>query len=156
MKILRAETGDLETILDIQRNAFAEEAARYGKDCDMPPSSETLGEASEAMKNHAFFKAVSDCGDILGAVRCRMEGGVCTVLRLCVRPEARGRGVASALVAACEAHAAGCGCETFALFTGHKSFYNMRLYRRLGYGAVRMEKVSPCLNFVHMQKRKIS
>lgn len=61
----------------------------------------------------------------------------CTELRrMFVRTEARGRGVARALVAALEAHARAEGFKTLLLETGYRQQPAMRLYECCGY--------SPC------------
>jgi len=55
------------------------------------------------------------------------------VKRIYVRPQARGQGVARALVEALEKKAAAQGCRTFMLETGPAQPEALLLYRRLGY-----------------------
>lgn len=89
---------------------------------------------------------------IVGSVRSRVEDGVLHVGRLVVAPDQQGRGIGRALLEAAEA-AAVPAARTAALFTGHRSAGNLRLYRRLGYVEQRREPVDEQLTFVHLAKR---
>ncbi len=42
--------------------------------------------------------------------------------------------------------------ERYALFTGHLSAANLRLYERLGYVEVRREQLHPGVLLVHLEK----
>lgn len=78
--------------------------------------------------------AVDDDGGLLGcgAVRLR-EPGVGEIKRMYVRPHARGRGIASALLAALEAEASALYAERLVLETGERQGEALGLYRRAGY-----------------------
>jgi GNAT superfamily N-acetyltransferase len=69
--------------------------------------------------------------------------------RLAVVPDLQGRGLGTRLLAAVEQ---GTPARRAALFTGHRSDGNLRLYRRCGYVEVRRETVSPDLVLVHLEK----
>jgi GNAT superfamily N-acetyltransferase len=67
-----------------------------------------------------------------GGVR-RLEGGVAEIKRMFVRPSARSRGVAGALLAALEAAALSLSYTKVRLDTGPKQGHALRLYRHAGY-----------------------
>jgi len=58
---------------------------------------------------------------------------VAEIKRMYVRPDARSRGVAAALLAALEAEAVSLGYAVTRLDTGPKQVHAQRLYRRTGY-----------------------
>ncbi|MGD0746635.1 MAG: GNAT family N-acetyltransferase [Acidimicrobiales bacterium] len=63
----------------------------------------------------------------------RLGDGVAEIKRMYVRPDARSRGVAAALLAALEAEAVSLGYAVTRLDTGPKQVHAQRLYRRTGY-----------------------
>ncbi len=63
----------------------------------------------------------------------RLGDGVAEVKRMYVRPDARSRGVAAALLAALESTARSLGYATVRLDTGPKQVHAQRLYRAAGY-----------------------
>jgi GNAT superfamily N-acetyltransferase len=67
-----------------------------------------------------------------GGVR-RLADGVGEIKRMYVRPAARSRGVAGALLAALESSALSLGFTTVRLDTGPKQSHALRLYRQAGY-----------------------
>nr|WP_246215408.1 GNAT family N-acetyltransferase [Modestobacter muralis] len=95
--------------------------------------------------------AARDDGRLVGSVRARVAGGVLHVGRLVVAPDQQGRSIGRALLAAVE-RAAGPDVATAALFTGHRSAANLRLYARAGYVEQRQERVDDGLTFVHLAK----
>jgi putative acetyltransferase len=70
-----------------------------------------------------------------GAVRLR-EPGVGEIKRLYVRPEARGKGIGTALLDALEAEAAALFVERVVLETGERQGEAVGLYRRAGYAEI--------------------
>ena len=67
-----------------------------------------------------------------GGIR-RLEAGVAEIKRMFVRPEARSRGVARALLEALEQTARELGYERVRLDTGPKQVHGLALYRSAGY-----------------------
>jgi GNAT superfamily N-acetyltransferase len=67
-----------------------------------------------------------------GGVR-RLADGIGEIKRMFVRPPARSRGAAGALLAALESAALSLGYTTVRLDTGPKQGHALRLYRRAGY-----------------------
>jgi GNAT superfamily N-acetyltransferase len=70
-----------------------------------------------------------------GGVR-RLAEGVAEIKRMYVRPAARSRGVARALLSALESAALSLGYTTVRLDTGPKQDHALRLYRHAGYADV--------------------
>lgn len=150
--ILPAKLADAADILALQRLAYESEARLYG-DWTIPPLTQTLEELRAEFDRLVILKAVAGPGGdgpLLGSVRAGLDGGVCRIGRLIVRPEAQGRGLGTALLRAVEAHFP--PSVRFSLFTGARSEGNLRLYQRLGYQPVREEVVSPALTLIFLEK----
>ncbi|MFG1752509.1 GNAT family N-acetyltransferase [Streptosporangium sandarakinum] len=146
--IERAGPGDAGEILTVQRAAYVSEAQLYG-DPFIPPLVESAEQVRAAVETGVVL--VARQGErIVGAVRGRMSGTTCLVGRLVVAPDAQGRGVGGALLAALHAEAA--SARAFDLFTGHLSEGNLRLYRRHGYRETRRERMSDHLTLVHLRR----
>lgn len=148
VEILEATAADATEILALQKLAYLSEAELYG-DFNIPPLTQTLDEIRAEFAKRIFLKAVED-GSIIGSVQGFRIAGTCFVGRLMVHPERQGKGIGTRLMAAIEA--AFPDAERFELFTGHRSFANIRLYERVGYRIFRTEKVSPALSLVFMEK----
>lgn len=80
-------------------------------------------------------------GQVLGGAVGRRWGRCCELQQLWVEPAHRHLGIASTLIRAFEAHAAGHGCTSFYLETF--SFQAPGLYLRLGYQVEYERKVYP-------------
>ena len=137
-------------VLTLQRAAFVTEAQLYGSPW-LPALTETLAELQAAVRPGPTLIARLE-GRLVGAVRGRVAGGVLHVGRLVVAPDLQGLGIGARLLAAVE-QAAGPGVHTSALFTGHRSEGNLRLYARAGYAEQRRERVDDGLTLVHLDKR---
>lgn len=147
MRVEQAGPGDAEDILTLQRLAFRVEAELYG-DPAIAPLVETVEGVRAAIVRGVVLKAV--VGDtIVGSVRASVVDGRCHIARLAVHPANQRQGVARRLMVAVEELVPASG---YALYTGHRSEGNLRLYARLGYVEVRREEVSADLSFVHMVK----
>jgi GNAT superfamily N-acetyltransferase len=136
-------------LLTLQRAAFVTEAQVYG-DPWLPALRETLAELQAAVLPGPTLTARLG-SRLVGAVRGRIADGVLHVGRLVVAPDLQGLGIGGRLLAAVE-QAAGPEVTTAALFTGHRSEGNLRLYARAGYVEQRRERVSDELTFVHLAK----
>ncbi|PWJ53173.1 Acetyltransferase (GNAT) family protein [Quadrisphaera granulorum] len=135
--------------------AFVSEAQRYG-DPLLPPLRETVDDVRAAIDDPAQRVVVAEAGAwsdwrpdrILGAVRVRLalddddddgggEAGAAALVghvgRLVVVPDAQGRGLGAALLAAIEDAARRAGAVRMQLFTGVESEGPIRLYQRAGY-----------------------
>jgi len=147
-QIERAAASDASTILDIQYQAYRQEAMLYGG-VTLPPLLETADELKAVMKTHVVLKGLVD-GVIAGSVRGREADGTCSIGRLVVAPDYQGRGLGSALLAAIEAAFA--HIHRFELFTGHKSARNLGLYARRGYTEFRRQREDDAVTLVFLEK----
>jgi len=146
--ILDADHADAETILALQKLAYASEARRYD-DWTIPPLVETLDSVRQQIAEHVVLKAIVD-GRLAGSVRGVVTDGVCEVCRLSVDPALQRRGIGSALLVAIEQRFP--GIEAFELFTGNRSVENLRLYDRHGYRHARTTVLSPAVSLVFLRK----
>jgi GNAT superfamily N-acetyltransferase len=141
-----ADAGEL---LALQRAAYVTEAQLYG-DINLPPLVQTLDElVSEIGAGPALAAQLGY--RIAGAVRGRISESVLHIGRLTVAPDMQGKGIGSALLAEIEKQAPPI-VDRFALFTGHLSHGNLRLYERLGYREDRREELRPGVILVHLAK----
>lgn len=143
-----AEPDDAGEILTVQRAAYVGEAQLYG-DPFIPPLVESAEQVRRAVETGIVLVARRE-RRIVGAVRGRMSAATCLVGRLVVAPDAQGRGVGGALLAALHDEAA--SALVFDLSTGHLSEGNLRLYRRHGYRETRRERMSDHLTLVHLRR----
>ncbi|GAA4231972.1 GNAT superfamily N-acetyltransferase [Streptosporangium album] len=143
-----AEPEDAGEILTVQRAAYVTEAQLYG-DPFIAPLVESAEQVRKAVETATVLVA-REGGRIVGAVRGRMSDATCLVGRLVVAPDAQGRGIGGALLAALHEEVA--AALAFDLFTGHLSEGNLRLYRRHGYRETRRERMSDHLTLVHMRR----
>jgi ribosomal protein S18 acetylase RimI-like enzyme len=150
MDISHAAIEDAAAVFDLQRRAYQTEAAIY-EDYAIPPLVETLDALRDQFRFKCFLKATEN-DRIVGSVRAFQKEETCHVERLIVEPDYRNQGIGTALLRGIEAaHPA---AARFELFTGHKSFNNLRLYERLGYRPFRQEVVNDRLTMVFLEKRR--
>jgi ribosomal protein S18 acetylase RimI-like enzyme len=148
MLIEQATTNDTAEILALQKLAYVSEAEIYD-DFGIQPLTQTLDELVREFATHTVFKAVQD-GEIAGSVRTLLDGGTCHVGKLIVHPETQNQGIGAALMRYLEVFYS--QAARFELFTGHKSLRNLYLYKKLGYGEFKRERVNDHLWLVYMEK----
>ena len=81
----------------------------------------------------AYLVGYEGAEAVAGGGLRRLGGGVAEVKRMYVRPAARSRGTAAALLAALEGTAVSLGYVATRLDTGPKQVHAQRLYRAAGY-----------------------
>jgi ribosomal protein S18 acetylase RimI-like enzyme len=150
MVIEKAAIEDAKEILELQKLAYRSEAEIYG-DFTIPPLTQTLDEIQEDFRKQLFLKAVKD-GRIVGSVRAFLHEGTCCIGRLIVHPDQQSRGLGTRLMGEIEALFG--GAKRYELFTGHRSERNIHLYRKLGYGMFKRERVNSGLTHVFLEKRR--
>jgi len=148
--IVPLSVADAGEVLTLQRAACATEALIYA-DPSLPPLTQTLSELVAELSEGLGHKAIRG-SRLVGAVRATTKGDTLHIDRLVVAPDLQGNGLGSALLAAAEAAGAGTGVTSAALFTGHLSVGNLRLYERNGYVEERREEVKPGVTLVHLRK----
>jgi ribosomal protein S18 acetylase RimI-like enzyme len=141
---------DAGEVLTLQRAAYVTEAQLYD-DLRLPPLTQSLDELRAELAQGLAFKAVARNGRVVGAVRAAVQASTLHVGRLTVAPDQQGRGIGSALLRHVE-RAAPPGTEKYALFTGHLSQANIRLYERHGYREARREPLHAGVTLVHLEK----
>lgn len=146
------ELGDADAgeMLTLQRAAFLSEAIVYGE-LAMAPLHQTLEELRTELADPAVIAlGVREGGRLLGATRVRLVDRVAHLGRLTVVPDRQGEGVGSALLDAAD----GCFAEAeeIRLFTGERSFGNLRLYGRHGYAEVDRSDAGSFVR-IHLAKR---
>jgi len=148
MNIVKAITEDAQTILDIQKVAYLQEAEAYNN-YQIAPLIETIDEAREDFEKKTILKAVVN-GEIVGSVRGDENEGTVYVQRLMVHPDHQNKGIAKKLMLQLESHFP--TCERFDLYTGSKSLGNIHLYKSLGYEQYKLEMIRENIEFVFLAK----
>ena len=141
---------DAGEILTLQRAAYVTEAQLYD-DVRLPALTQSLDELRAELEQGLAFKATARNGRVVGAVRAAVKGNTLHVGRLTVAPDQQGKGIGSVLLRQVE-QAAPAGTRKYALFTGHLSRANLRLYERHGYLEVRREPLHADVTLVHLEK----
>ncbi|MCL2504811.1 MAG: GNAT family N-acetyltransferase [Alphaproteobacteria bacterium] len=147
MIVTKAESVDLEKILNLQYLAYQSEAVLLN-DFSIPPLKQTIEEINQEYEKGIFLKAV-DAGDIIGSVRACIDNNTAYIGKLIVLPERQRQGIGTKLMSAIERE---CAVARYELFTSDKSVRNIQLYERLGYVRFREQKVADGLTFVYLEK----
>jgi ribosomal protein S18 acetylase RimI-like enzyme len=141
----RHESADLAAVI---RDAFQTEADVYG---DIPPMHETAADLEVTFDAGEVTLAADLDGRTVGTVRGEtMPDGTIMVRRLAVLPEARGRGIARALLVALEAEYP--RAPRFELFTGDRNHAALGLYESLGYARIGTSEIAPGVELVTLAK----
>ena len=148
INIKKAQTEDMEAILQLQYAAYQSEAEIYN-DFTIQPLTQTLDELIAEYHNSVILKAVRN-GEIIGSVRAYAEGDTVYIGKLIVRPDCQGKGLGKRLLAAVEGKL---HRKRFELFTGCKSDYNLRLYEKAGYTRFKEETDDAGIRFVYLEKQ---
>jgi len=150
--IEKAKETDLPQILAIQKRAYQQEAELYN-DFSIQPLQQNLESTQKEWQAGTILKAMQD-GRIIGSVRAHETDSVCFIGKLIVEPSNQNNGIGRALLAAIEQHFS--SAVRYELFTGHRSEKNIALYKKCGYTAYKTEKATSNLQFVFLQKHKLS
>jgi len=149
MVIERATSEDLPAILDLQRRAYASEAALY-PEATLPAMTQTLTELQAEAERQIILKGARG-GRLAGSVRGFVDSrGTGQIGRLAVDPALQGQGYGTRLLRAIEAELS---TPVFELFTGERSVANLHLYERLGYCQNRTEQHGG-VNLIYLRKEK--
>jgi len=116
---------DLLAAMRIELNDTYETFSRL----DNPP----LQPAELRPPGGSYLVAYDRDAAVAGGGLRRLAPGVAEIKRMYVRPEARSRGVARALLVALEGEARALGYATTRLDTGPKQVHALALYRSVGY-----------------------
>ena len=151
MKINEAEFKDLQTILELQKLCYEENAERYN-DFNIPPMVQTLEQIQDEFDVNVILKA-EDESKIVGSVRAYENDDVCYIGRLIVHPDSQNKGVGAKLMAAIESKFP--TVSKYELFTGYKDKKNLYFYGKLGYIFFREENMGDNVRLVLLEKRPL-
>lgn len=150
--ITRAEIGDTEKILNLQKMAYRSEAEIYN-DYTLPPLTQNLDEIKADYDKQVFLKAIVNM-KIVGSVRAFMEERTCYIGRLIVHPDFQNKGIGTQLMNEIERFFN--EAAMYELFTGHKSERNIHFYQKFGYKVFREKAVTKNYNLVFLRKHNQS
>ena len=139
---------DAETILEIQKQAYMEEAIFYD-DFDIPPLTQTLEETIDEFKTQLILKATLN-GEIIGSARGYLEAGTCYVGKMMVNPDLQNRGIGTQLLHAIEQQFP--EAQRYELFTGYKSKRNLHLYQKHGYKIFKAVPINDNVSLSFLEK----
>lgn len=148
VKIDFAKENDLIEILNLQKEAYLQEAKIYNN-FEIQPLRQTVDSLKTEWENGVVLKATSN-GIIIGSVRGQLTDRVCKIGKLIVKPEFQNKGIGKLLMKEIEEKF--CQAKIFELFTGHKSEKNLALYKKLGYKEYERETISDNLHLVYLRK----
>lgn len=146
--VVIADEYDLNEILNLQKDAYQQEAEIYNN-FEIPPLTQTIDSLREDWQNGVILKATKS-EEIVGSVRAILNDNICKIGRLIVKPNFQNQGIGKLLMQNIEK--AFSESHVFELFTGDKSEKNLSLYRRLGYIDVKTEQISNNLSLIYLQK----
>ncbi|WP_371501338.1 GNAT family N-acetyltransferase [Kitasatospora sp. NBC_00374] len=152
VSISAATEQDAEQILKLQYLGYQSEAELYS-DWSIDPLTQTLDSMREEIaERHVLVARLGD--EVVGTVRGWVdEQGVGHIGRLVVHPRIQRHGLGRRLLDAVEGRlTAEHAVSAFALFTGHRSLANLRLYARQGYRQTAVREVSRRLSIVTLEK----
>lgn len=129
MKISFAYISEFQTILNIQRKAFKQEAALYER-CFIGPMAQTIDDLMNECTSKIILKAEID-NQIIGSIRAIQKNEECHIGKLIVLPEYQGKGYGKKLLLEIEKYFP--KVVNFVLETGAKSANNIKLYEKVGY-----------------------
>ncbi len=149
IKVDIAELSDLKDILDLQKEAYRQEAEIYN-DFNIPPMTQNIDSIKTEWQNGTIIKAEKN-GQIIGSVRAELVDNICRIGKLIVKPDFQNQGIGKRLMTEIERLFK--TCSTYELFTGDKSEKNLTLYRKLGYIEFKTEKIDNNLKLIYLQKQ---
>lgn len=148
MFIMKAKPHDFEDILLVQKRAYQSEAKIYD-DFSIPPLQQTVEDLLKESEKTLFLKAEIN-EKIIGSVRAYEEDQIVYVEKLIVDPEYQGKGIGTTLLLEIEKYFR--DALLYELFTGVKSYSNIKLYEKNGYMEHRRERFSDNITFVYFRK----
>lgn len=146
--LLKATLIDAEEILALQKLCFRSEAEYYNN-WNLPPVVQSLDSLQNEFANSVILKAVMD-NQIIGSVRSIADNDCCKIGRLIVHPDHQKQGIGSNLLSKIES--LNSNAKFFELFTGVKSFRNIRLYEKHGYKTTYTKTFPDNVEVIFMEK----
>ncbi len=151
-EITLAELTDLDKILEMQKEAYIQEAEIYN-DFNIQPLTQDIDSLKSEWQKGIVIKAEKN-GQIVGSVRATMVDNVCKIGKLIVKPDYQNQGIGKQLLK--EIEKLFDNCSIYELFTGYKSEKNLAIYRKSGYQDCKEELIDGILKLIYLQKRNNS
>nr|WP_319397644.1 GNAT family N-acetyltransferase [uncultured Carboxylicivirga sp.] len=148
-EISLAELTDLDKILELQKEAYVQEAEIYN-DFNIQPLTQNIDLLKLEWQKGIVIKAEKN-GQIIGSVRADLVDNICKIGKLIVKPDFQNQGIGKSLMTTIEKLFD--NCLIYELFTGDKSEKNLKLYRKLGYKDYKTEQIDNNLKLVYLQKQ---
>ena len=149
VKISIAELSDLNEILELQKEAYIQEADIYNN-FDIQPLTQKLDSLQAEWRNGTVIKAKKN-GQIVGSVRAQVIDNICKIGKLIVKPGFQNQGIGKRLMM--EIEKTFDNCLAYELFTGNMSKKNLALYRKLDYKDCREKQIDNNLTLMYLQKK---
>lgn len=148
LEMMRADSNDLQNILDLQHLAYQSEA-RILNNWEIPPLKQTYQDVAAEFTKTVFFKVTDEQEKIVGSVRGYSQGNTFHIGKLMVHPDWQRLGIGSKMLLAVEKM---CPSARYELFTSSMSEGNICLYNSVGYTEFKREKISDTLEFIYLEK----
>ena len=148
-RISLAELTDLDKILELQKEAYIQEAEIYN-DFKIPPLTQNIDSLKLEWQKGIVIKAEKN-GQIIGSVRAEIVDNVCKIGKLIVKPDYQNQGIGKLLLTKIEKLFD--NCSIYELFTGYKSEKNLAIYRKSGYQDCKEELINENLKLIYLQKK---
>ena len=148
--ILQAEQGDLETILQLQKECYLSEAEIYNN-YEIQPLKQNIELLLQEFEKSVILKALMN-GKIVGSIRGYKDNGTAYIGKLIVKNDCQNKGIGRMLLEEMELNFK--DCNRFELFTGCKSQKNLYLYDKLGYEEFKRQIVDEDVALIYLEKVK--
>ena len=151
-EIKKAEYGDLEEILLLQKVCYEENGKRYN-DFNIQPLTQNLEEIRKEFESETFLKVLGGNNKIIGSLRAYQNDSTCHIGKVIVHPDYQNKGIGTRLLK--EVEIIFNDAKIFELFTGFKDEKNIHLYKKNGYLIYEEKKISDNFSLLFMEKRII-
>lgn len=149
LQILHANEGDLEAILNLQKECYQTEAELHNE-YNIPPLTQTIEEIKTEMGQGTLFLKGMINGQIIGSVRGYCYKETTFIGRLIVNRQFQNQKIGQTLMKEIETQLN--NCNRYELFTGYKSEKNLKLYQKLGYREFKRQLINQNLTLVYLEK----
>lgn len=149
VSICIAGSSDLHKILELQKEAYRQEAEIYNN-FNIQPLTQDIESLKLEWQNGIVLKAEKN-GQIIGSARAKLVDNVCKIGKLIVKPDFQNRGIGKQLLQ--EIEKLFDNCSIYELFTGNKSEKNLTIYRKSGYQDCKEERFDENLKLICLRKQ---
>ncbi len=152
VKLIKASREDMQTVWNMQREAFGGLLEKY-QDHDISPASESFERIMGKFEMHgSFYYFISDEGVNVGVIRIidKQDGSRKRISPIWIMSEYRNKGYAQAAIREAESiH----GEDNWSLDTILQEKGNLHLYEKLGYHRTgRIDRINDRMDIVYYEK----